>query len=103
FKAPPPGGRHIFRKGEPYAQVIFIPQRVSYELTRMTSEEEKYRRDLAWRVDLARSQIGTNIWANAGGAEQNNYYKVLASAFAKEGMDGVEKLVREAMDKHEGL
>jgi len=44
FKVPPPGQRHIFRKGEPFAQVIFVPQRVKYDVVPMTLDEETVRR-----------------------------------------------------------
>jgi hypothetical protein len=31
FPTPRPGQRHIFRKGEPFAQVLLVPQPVNYE------------------------------------------------------------------------
>jgi tetratricopeptide (TPR) repeat protein len=101
FKVPPPGGRHIFRKGEPYAQIIFVPQRVSYELTKMTPEEEAHRRELSQGVEAARSLIATNLWINAAGKDQANHYKVLAAAFARDGMAGVEKTIGDAVAEHQ--
>jgi hypothetical protein len=41
FRAPRPGQRHIFRKGEPFAQIIFVPMRRSYETVPVTIEEMK--------------------------------------------------------------
>ncbi len=38
FRAPRPGRRHIFRKGEPYTQVLFVPQQRSYETISMQGE-----------------------------------------------------------------
>jgi hypothetical protein len=32
FRAPRQGQRHIFRKGEPFVQLLFVPQRVKYDL-----------------------------------------------------------------------
>ena len=101
FKVPPPGGRHIFRKGEPYAQIIFVPQRVSYEVTRMSAEEEAQRKELSQGVETARSRIATNIWINKAGKDQANHYKVLAAAFAREGMAGVEKTIADAVAEHQ--
>jgi hypothetical protein len=31
FPAPRPGQRHVFRKGEPFAQVLFVPQAMTLE------------------------------------------------------------------------
>ena len=31
FKSPSPGQRHVFRKGEPYVQIHFVPQPVSFK------------------------------------------------------------------------
>src|SRR5262249_3844267 len=44
FRAPRPGERHVFRKGEPYVQLLFVPQRVRYEPTPLSPEEEAARR-----------------------------------------------------------
>jgi Flp pilus assembly protein TadD len=96
FKVPPPGQRHIFRKGEPFAQVIFVPRRVKYDIVPMTADEETVRRLSAHRVEAARNEIGTNLWLNSAGAEQSNYYKVLSAAFSREGHDGVERVIDQA-------
>ena len=99
FKVPPPGQRHIFRKGEPFAQVIFVPRRVSYEILPMTDAENTIRRLAAHRVEGARNEIASNFWLNSAGAEQSNYYKVLSAAFSREGHDGVERVTNEAHDR----
>jgi tetratricopeptide (TPR) repeat protein len=96
FKVPPPGQRHIFRKGEPFAQVIFVPRRVNYDVIPMTAAEEAERRLAAQRVDVARNEIATNFWLNSAGAEQGNYYKVLSAAFSRDGHDGVERVINDA-------
>jgi Tfp pilus assembly protein PilF len=101
FKVPPPGQRHIFRKGEPFAQVIFVPRRVKYDLVPMTADEETVRRLSAHRVEAARNEIGTNLWLNSAGAEQSNYYKVLSAAFSREGHDGVERVINEAHNRRQ--
>src|SRR3954451_12349222 len=44
FKSPPPGGRNVFRKGAPYAQILFVPQRANYDLERFPPDEEAARR-----------------------------------------------------------
>lgn len=100
FKVPPPGTRHVFRKGEPYAQVIFVPQRAQYDLERMTEDEEARRFMSARAVERAKDQIATRAWTNKAGQVQTNHYKVLAAAFAREGADGVDAVVRDADARH---
>src|SRR5205809_735056 len=54
FKSPLPGQRHIFRKGDPYVQILFVPHRVSYETQEFTPEEETARRKRETQVDAAK-------------------------------------------------
>jgi hypothetical protein len=99
FKVPPPGHRHMFRKGEPYAQVIFVPETVEYDLQRMTPQEEAARRDLDDRIFKAKEQIANNVWHNPGGAEFSDHYKVLGRAHARGGIEAVEQVVDKAVDE----
>ena len=60
FKAPPEGRRHIFRPGEPFAQIIVIPEEAPFELEPMNEEEAaerelQARRIYANRPNLAKS------------------------------------------------
>ena len=101
FKAPPPGERHIFRKGEPYAQLLLLPQKMSIETVPMALEENDRRRRLEERIALSTSHIASNIWRNASGYAFNNHYKILARSFAREGMAGVENAVGEGFAIHQ--
>lgn len=101
FKAPPPGGRHVFRKGEPYVQLLFVPQRVAYDTVRLTPEEEARRRELDAAIDLAKSHVADNRWYNNAGNEFNNHYKIMARAFTDGGVPAVEAAVRDAMARRE--
>jgi Flp pilus assembly protein TadD len=101
FKAPAPGQRHIFRKGDPYAQLLFVPQKVSFEPVQMTREEDDKRREQERMIDLARAEIATNIWHNSSGHQLSNHYKVLATAFSRDGDDGVEQAIKEAGQRHD--
>jgi tetratricopeptide (TPR) repeat protein len=96
FKSPPPGQRHIFRKGEPYAQILFVPQRLAYETAEMTMAENAIRRQLEQDTEFARFEISENNWQNADGSQMDNHYKILARTFAQSGMAGVEQVVRQA-------
>jgi Flp pilus assembly protein TadD len=100
FKVPAPGQQHIFRKGEPYAQIIFVPQRSAYELQKMTPDQEASRRKMDADIESARLQIADNIWQNSSGYQLSNHYKVLASAFGRDGQRGVEEVVGKAVEKH---
>jgi len=99
FKAPPPGGRHVFRKGEPYAQILFVPHRAGYDVEPMTAEEDARRRELERHIDAARFQIADNVWHNLDGAPLSSHYKVLARAFARGGNEGVEEVVDQALER----
>src|SRR5262249_38342120 len=46
FRGPRQGERQIFRKGEPFAQVLAVPQRLRHEAARMADEEAAERRRL---------------------------------------------------------
>jgi Tfp pilus assembly protein PilF len=99
FKSPPPGGKHIFRKGEPYVQLLFVPQRVAYETTVMTPQEEAKRREVEAAIDGAKGQISENVWHNPAGVTFSDHYKILAKAFAREGAEGVAATVAAASER----
>ncbi len=101
FRAPEAGQRHIFRKGEPYAQIYFVPEQTSYTLTRMTAHEEGQRRQLAKAIETARFDIADNNWQNADGIQQDNHYKILARVFARDGLAGVEDAVLKGLQRHD--
>jgi tetratricopeptide (TPR) repeat protein len=100
FRAPRPGQRHIFRKGEPIAQLLFVPQEAKYEITRMNPEEEAARAKMMEQIQSARKTIANRRWFNSTKIEQDNHYKVLAAAFAKGGQTEVERKVREGLERH---
>ena len=101
FKSPRPGERHVFRKGDPVAQILFVPHKVTYELQPFTAEEEAYRRKRESEIDQAKAKIATNLWKNPVGNEFGDYYKVMARAFARDGQSGVDGAVAEGMRRHE--
>jgi Tfp pilus assembly protein PilF len=101
FRAPGRGQRHIFRKGEPFAQLLFVPRQIQYELTRMSFEESADRRDLEHAIETTQLDLADNIWRNPGGMVFNNHYKVLARAFARDGLAGVKAAVQKAEKQQE--
>ena len=43
FKSPPEGKTHIFRPGEPFAQILMVPEEATFELVPMSNEEAAER------------------------------------------------------------
>jgi tetratricopeptide (TPR) repeat protein len=100
FKIPPVGQYHLFRKGEPYVQVLFVPDN-EVELKAMTPEEAERRKKLEEEIRLTKSLIAKHVWHSAGGIEFNDHYRVLERAYEQGGVDAVERAVREAVERYE--
>jgi hypothetical protein len=65
FKAPPEGRSHVFRSGEPFMQIIFVPAEPDFELVAMTEAEAaerelRDRRIYESRDTLARDSTWTS-------------------------------------------
>jgi Flp pilus assembly protein TadD len=101
FKAPLPGERHVFRKGEPYVQILLVPQRLNIETVPMTAQENQRRRALEEKIALSANHIASNVWHNPSGYAFNNHYKILARAFGREGERGVESAAQEGFAIHQ--
>jgi len=99
FRAPPPGARHIFRKGEPYVQLLFVPRRAGYEPTPMSDEEAAPRRQLEQAVIVSSIDIAKNIWRNPAAYAFNDHYKVLGRAFERDGIAGIKESVDAAVQR----
>ena len=96
FRAPRPGETHVFRKGEPFAQILFVPRQTTYELTPMSAAHYEERRKLEAAIGNARLEIAEHVWRHPDNVQFNNHYKLLARAFLKDGQAGVESKVAEA-------
>ena len=83
-------------------QILFIAD-VSFELRRMTPQEEDRRRKLEEDIRFSKSLIAKHVWHSAGGIEFNDHYKVLSRAYERDGMAGVEATVRQGRDRYESL
>jgi tetratricopeptide (TPR) repeat protein len=93
FSAPLAGQRHIFRRSEPYAQVIVVPQRVTYGVQPMTAEEADDRLALEARLSSAAGYIAEHTWTDHRGQPFNNKYKVLTRIFHTGGADAVRRAI----------
>jgi hypothetical protein len=57
FKSPPEGQTHIFRPGEPMAQILVIPETAEFDLVEMSLEEQAERELRSRRIYAARSTV----------------------------------------------
>jgi hypothetical protein len=58
FKSPPEGRTHIFRPGEPIAQVVVIPAEPDFEIVEMSEEEAAERELQSRRIHASRDTLG---------------------------------------------
>lgn len=58
FKAPAEGRTHVFRPGEPMAQIIVVPEEANFTLDRMTRDEEAAREVQSRRIHASRDTLG---------------------------------------------
>lgn len=96
FKAPAEGQMHIFKKGEPYGQILIVPKKSQYNLTEMSAEDKIKRSNLDNNINKFKDQIAKNKWKDHKGNSFDDKYKQLASAFVKNGQDGITELIRSA-------
>lgn len=57
FKSPAEGQTHVFRPGEPMAQLLVIPDSADFELVEMSEEEQAERELRSRRIHAARSTL----------------------------------------------
>jgi hypothetical protein len=66
FKAPPEGRTHIFRPGEPMAQVVVIPAEPDFQLVEMSEEEAAERELQSRRIHASRDTLSADThWTSS--------------------------------------
>ena len=84
FKSPEEGRTHIFRPGEPFAQIIVIPEEAQFELEPMGEEEAAERELQARRIHAARPTLSAETeWTSSTDTVFDGTYRHLHRA-AKE-------------------
>ncbi|RWX22846.1 hypothetical protein [Rhizobium leguminosarum] len=78
FKSPLDGQSHIFRRGEPYAQVIVVPARSEYEVEPMTPDEASGRETQARQIMRHRDEISRHRWISSDGFQFDDVYKQIS-------------------------
>ena len=100
FKSPLPGQTIIFRKSEPYAQILVVPKRVNYEIKEMSQEEAAERKQTESVIDHNRKDICNHAWTDHRGNQFDDKYKQLQSLFNKGGKAAIQKLVKKLQAKN---
>jgi hypothetical protein len=81
FKSPAEGRTHIFRPGEPFAQIIVLPEEAPFELVPMTLEEGAQREARARRIHKARDTLSADShWTSATNTVFDGTYRHMLGA-----------------------
>jgi hypothetical protein len=85
FKAPPEGATHIFRPGEPFAQVIVLPEESNFVVEEMGEDECAERELQARRIHESRTTLSADTyWTSASQTVFDGTYRnILRAAKAK--------------------
>ena len=84
FKAPAEGRTHIFRPGEPFAQVIVIPEEANFTVEPMSPDEAAERELQSRRIHASRPTLGKETeWVSSTNTVFDGTYRHLHRA-AKE-------------------
>ena len=99
FRAPPPGGAHVFRPGEPYAQLLLVPVGETYRVEAMEPElaEDRARQDR--QVTTLAYFLAKRIWRSQAGHWFDDKYKRLLRIFRLGGQDAVKRHLQAVEDR----
>lgn len=103
FKTPAPGHVHVFKKHEPYAQILVLPKKVAYEINPMDNAEATERVNLENQIMNAEAKLADHAWTDHKGNHFNDKYKVMARIFNKDGYEGVKQFIEENTKKNHYL
>jgi hypothetical protein len=100
FKNPMPGQTYIFRKNEPYAQIIILPRKMQYEIREMTSGESSARALLEDGIETLNKKFVKNSWFDYKGNNFDDKYKILNNIFTKEGKEGIRTFLKSVSNQN---
>ena len=81
FKSPGEGQTHIFRPGEPMAQILVLPETAEFELKEMSREEQADRELRSRRIYAARSTVTADTtWTSETHTVFDGTYRHMARA-----------------------
>lgn len=99
FRAPPPGRVHVFRHGEPYAQLLLVRVGESYGVAPMDAEEAADRATQERQVRSLSYFLAKRLWRSASGIWFGDKYKQLLRIFRRGGLDAVRAHLRSVEDR----
>ena len=99
FRAPPPGAVHIFRPGEPYAQLLLVPAGETYRVEPMEADvaEDRARQDR--QITLFGYFLAKRLWKSDAGLWFDDKYKQLLRLFRRGGTDAVRERLRSVEER----
>ena len=81
FKTPPEGRTHVFRPGEPFMQMMFVPAEPAFELATMSEEEEAERELRDRRIYDSRPTLAKDTtWLSSTNTVFDGTYRHLLGA-----------------------
>jgi hypothetical protein len=86
FKSPAEGRTHVFRPGEPFAQILILPAEAKFELKEMNEEEAAERELQGRRIHASRNTLSAEThWTSASNTVFDGTYRhILRAAKDKE-------------------
>lgn len=101
FKNPIEGQTLIFRKDEPYVQILIVPKKISYDIKEMTSSEINERLLNDDKIGKYARNFVRNDWRDNAGQKFDDKYKVLSGVAAKYGSNSIRSFVESVAEKVE--
>ena len=81
FKSPDEGQTHVFRPGEPMAQILILPETADFDLVEQTEEEQAERELRSRRIYAARSTVTADtVWHSETNTVFDGTYRYMARA-----------------------
>jgi hypothetical protein len=99
FRAPEPGTSHVFRPGEPYAQLLVVPETESYEVIPMEPELDQDRARQDRQVTLYAFLLAKRLWRSDTGHLFDDKYKQLLRIYRQGGCDAVREHLQAVEDR----
>lgn len=89
FQAPPPGRVHVFRPGEPYAQLMLVRVGETYRVAPMETEQADERGDQERQVRSLSYLLSKRLWKSDTGIWFGDKYKQMMRIFRRGGLEAV--------------
>jgi hypothetical protein len=99
FRAPPPGAVHVFRPGEPYAQLLLVPVDEAYRVEVMEPELAADRARQDRQVTLFAYMLAKRLWVSDRGNWFDDKYKQLLRLFRRGGDEAVPRHLQAVEDR----